>query len=188
MKRSGRKVGTYLKGNTFAVLEDGKTAKVAIRDRQNNVVAYSLVDLCDICKVGKATWLLNRTTGYIYASVWAGVGKRKYPRLHQFVMGSGTKDIVDHINHDKLDNRKDNLRLCTKSQNGHNSKPFRANNTSGFRGVSHRPKERRRKKYQACLQVDGKTVGRARFMSFDEAVKQRLQWEKEYNPTGLHNV
>ena len=41
---------------------------------------------------------------------------------------------VDHINHDGLDNRKENLRICTRSQNMMNQRVYK-NNKSGYKGV-----------------------------------------------------
>src|SRR4051794_16413562 len=55
--------------------------------------------------------------------------------MHQLVMGSKKGQLVDHKNRIKLDNREDNLRLATRSQNALNSKLHRTNST-GYRGVT----------------------------------------------------
>lgn len=55
--------------------------------------------------------------------------------MHQDVIGENKGGNIDHINHDTLDNRRENLRPCTVSQNGANQ-GVRVNNTSGFKGVS----------------------------------------------------
>ncbi len=54
--------------------------------------------------------------------------------LHRAITGAGKGQIVDHINRDKSDNRKINLRLTDRHGNARNSK-MRSHNTSGFRGV-----------------------------------------------------
>ena len=51
-------------------------------------------------------------------------------------MGESPKGLfVDHINHNGLDNRKDNLRFVTRTQNGQNRRPNR-NSTSAYKGVT----------------------------------------------------
>lgn len=59
---------------------------------------------------------------------------------------------IDHINHDRLDNRLENLRLVTPSENRHNQ-TMRTDNTSGLTGVSW---YKRRGKWLARLRVNGK--------------------------------
>ena len=59
---------------------------------------------------------------------------------------------VDHINHDTLDNRKENLRVCTIAQNQHNQQIKNVNKTSKYKGVSWSP---RQKSYRADI-VKGK--------------------------------
>lgn len=64
---------------------------------------------------------------------------RRIIRLHRFVIQAPDRLVVDHINHDLLDNRKCNLRICTQSQNMMNQRPRSTQMTSAFKGVSWNP-------------------------------------------------
>lgn len=73
--------------------------------------------------------LTTNMHGYIYVVIeW-----NKVVSLHRLILGikKGNRDHVDHINRNKLDNRKENLRLCTPAENMRN-KP----GENGFKGVS----------------------------------------------------
>jgi hypothetical protein len=59
--------------------------------------------------------------------------------------------VVDHINHNGLDNRRANLRVCMPADNALNSRP-RKNTSSKYKGVSW---HKRYKKWQACIQYRG---------------------------------
>jgi len=61
-------------------------------------------------------------------------GKRRKIQMHRLILDAPKEMQVDHINHNTLDNRKSNLRLCTPYQNQYNSRKQR-NNTSGFKGI-----------------------------------------------------
>lgn len=61
-------------------------------------------------------------------------GKKRVLFMHVFLMGNPKGKKVDHWNGDSLDNRKDNLRICSQQQNSFNSKKPKSN-TSGFKGV-----------------------------------------------------
>lgn len=49
---------------------------------------------------------------------------------------------VDHINHDTLDNRKENLRICTVAENQHNQQIKNVKKTSKYKGVSWSPRQK----------------------------------------------
>lgn len=71
-----------------------------------------------------------------------GYKKSKLIQLHRMIIGAKRGQIVDHINRDTLDNRKCNLRLCNKSQNGMN-RPANKNSESGIKGVSWSKRDKR---------------------------------------------
>jgi hypothetical protein len=76
--------------------------------------------------------------------------------LHRFIMGAESGMEVDHINHNTLDNRKENLRIVTHSQNLQNPSGACINSKSGVRGISWRPDM---KKWEVQLQADKRSYG-----------------------------
>lgn len=85
--------------------------------------------------------------------------------LHRMVMNAPVGIQVDHINGNGLDNRKENLRLCTTSQNLFN-RGKNKNNTSGLKGVGF---DKRRGTWYARIEVDRKTIFIGSFPSPSEA-------------------
>lgn len=70
------------------------------------------IDEEDIDKVICLQWHIT-TGGYVEST--SGIRL-----LHRLIMNAKEGEEVDHINGNKLDNRKENLRLCTREQNSHN--------------------------------------------------------------------
>ena len=65
-----------------------------------------------------------------------GRKRRTILSLHHLILGKPEKGLmIDHIEHNGLDNRKDNLRLVTRQQNGWNRKSSK-NSSSDYKGVS----------------------------------------------------
>lgn len=83
---------------------------------------------------------------------------------------------IDHIDGNRLDNRRSNLRICTRSKNALN-KGLMRNNTSGVTGVSW---HKQHQKWYAYIQIDHKRIYLGLFDNFDSAVKARLNAEKQY--------
>lgn len=99
---------------------------------------FAIVDNDDYDWLSEYRWTLS-TIGYAVRA--DSDGGNVY--MHREILGlsKGDGKIVDHINHDTLDNRKENLRICTKQQNQLNQKAKKRKNgssSSKYKGVSKR--------------------------------------------------
>lgn len=86
--------------------------------------------------------------------------------MHRQIMNAAESVEIDHRNGNKLDNRRGNLRIATKSQNMHNRGAQR-NSKSGQKGVSW---DVSRQKWRATIQVDGRYRTLGRFASLADAI------------------
>ena len=101
---------------------------------------------------------------------------RKLESMHRLIMKAKPWEIVDHINGNGLDNRKENLRIVTKRENSINSKT-QSNNTSGVKGVAF---DKSRNKWIVQIMIDKKSKNLGRFDNFEDAVQARKDAEKLY--------
>ena len=88
----------------------------------------ALVDDADYEMLSQYKWQFNGR----YASS-TNIEKNKVIQMHRFLMNPADDMVVDHIDSDGLDNRRENLRICTKAQNGTNKRT-----TSKYKGVRKR--------------------------------------------------
>lgn len=85
-------------------------------------------------------------------------------RMHRLIMDAADGLDVDHINGDTIDNRRSNLRVCSRSENMMNQRKTRG--TSKYKGVYWNAE---RKKWMARLKIDKKTIFLGRFLSQEDA-------------------
>lgn len=85
---------------------------------------------------------------------------------------------IDHIDGDKLNNQRANLRLLNRSQQMLNVDGLRSTNTSGYRGVSYSDRPGRIKKWRATVTKNRvqKTIGW--YATYEEAVEARIRWDE----------
>ena len=174
LKRYGKifKYSSRDKTNHIEILEDH--AEIFLIDKNNEICAKALIDLDDVDKVKNIKWHrsdLQRSTYYCLSN------DPEWKRIHRLIMGVTDKNIViDHINHNGLDNRKSNLRICTSGQNTCNCLTSK-NNKSGHKGVYW---SKERKKWCAQISINNKTKGLGRYDTIEEAIEAREKAAKEY--------
>jgi hypothetical protein len=123
----------------------------------------ALIDPEDAPAVRQFTWTLQiDKSGLMYARNRED-GKRTL--LHRFLLKPEDGVLVDHINRDGLDNRRENLRLATHTQNMRNRRTHRDNH-AGFRGVTTRA---RVKRFTANIMANGVTRVLGYFDTAEEA-------------------
>ncbi|NHZ46740.1 HNH endonuclease [Escherichia phage TR1] len=116
------------------------------------------------------------TSGYYKVSV---NGFRTYVHRVVWEMFNGelqNGDYIDHINHNKLDNRIENLRVTTNQGNSRNCK-LSVLSTNGYCGVA----KLNHGKFKAHIKVDGKHLHLGNFDTPEQAYKVRIEAERKYN-------
>lgn len=171
MKKYGKISDQINNGENIINIING-VAVMDLYDRYGNKIAETIFDIEDIDKVKDHTW--NRTdlqrSTYYYRS-------NKVGRLYRFILDIIDKSIiVDHINHNGLDNRKCNLRICTNSQNLCNCN-LPKNNKSGHKGVYW---ESTRNKWNTQITLNGKCVHLGIFDNIEDAIKARNDAAEKY--------
>lgn len=154
--------GLYKGSNEYKV--DGETVYVKL----TNTEQIMLCDLSDWERLKKCTWFEH--DGYAVARV-----NKKITRYHQAILSYAKEYVVDHINRDRFDNRRINLRITTQMVNSIN-RSLQSNNTSGYVGVHKTPHG-----YIAYISVNKKKKYLGSFRDINEAIAVRKQAEEKYH-------
>ncbi len=162
--------------NRYELSEDGLFYRIFFRTGE-----YFVVDAADFPLVAAfSTWRIG-CGGYVVGNISRRMtkGNRKI-LLHILLLGPHDNQDVDHISGDKLDNRRQNLRLCTHQENCFNQRK-RNTNTSGYTGVSF---SRHSNRYEAYIHRDSRKIYLGLYESPEAAARVRdqaaLQYHGEY--------
>lgn len=153
------------------IIIKGDIAEIIIRDVKQNIKAISIIDAEDIDKIKDYKW---------YESAGYCITKAFDP-----TMGTDLANVIfndfnnkyDHISHNRLDNRKINLRPITSHQNAMNMGK-KCTNISGVTGVDKQKSKATR--WTAKIMYNYKTKWLGSYENFNDAVKARLQGEIKY--------
>jgi hypothetical protein len=144
---------------------------IPVRRRGNIVVASAKVDAADAA-LARFRWSFDQD-GYVVASPHRGMKLR----LHRLILGLGPGDGLeaDHINGDKLDNRRGNLRVASRAQNGQNVPARRG--ASRHRNVYYDPSRPTARCWRARYGgVKGRHIGW--FLTEEEAAAAAEAWRR----------
>lgn len=170
--KGGQGLPVTKRGNNYIIDEENNVAHIELlRQRKENL--WTTIDLEDLDRVINFpfTWVTryDKTLHdyYAVATVWStdenGNRKGNPLYLHRFIMNSTDEnEWIDHINHEPRDNRKENLRPISISDNSRNRKTRNRNNKSGHRNVSWDGY-----RWVVQLQVEGKNKVLGRFAKDD---------------------
>jgi len=141
---------------------------------------YAIVDPEDYEELAKYNWFAIRSPRGFYAARSAGTNRRGLSqitvRMHRVILKPPEGKFIDHINHNGLDNRRANLRICTMQQNIWNMRKQRGNCNSQYKGVTLRKDIC---KWQARITCNGKLLSIGHFdneksaaAAYDEKAKE----------------
>lgn len=126
----------------------------------------TVIDHEDYKKIKRYKWHY-KDTGYAVSYSKGSAAERKQVRMHRLITKCPTRKEVDHIDGNKLNNCKENLRVCTRSQNMMNKgKPKKG--SSRFKGVSWHEKSG---KWRARIKMNGLEMYLGIFESENEAFR-----------------
>lgn len=127
---------------------------------------FAIVDDADFEWLSQYKWRIqNKRNGNYYARCSMKLsGKWVTQTMHRLIMNAEKGKDVDHINHNGLDNRRQNLRICTRKQNLQNIR--KRSKTSKFKGVSW---SQSRHRWCASICVNQKRINLGRYKTEDEA-------------------
>lgn len=172
MSEKGKKTAQKLKKENKIEYDELRKCYVIFASNTNNPF---LIDTEDYDLVKKHCWY-ETTYGYLMTRL----NRKKQIFLHRYlIFGENDNNhevLVDHKSKIKSDNRRENLRVCNKSENAQNTS-ISSNNTSGHLGVSY---YKQGNKWRAWITINGKFVSLGYYNDIDSAIKARINGEQQY--------
>lgn len=125
-----------------------------------------IIDREDLDKINFVKWSIIKDHNTFYA-IAKHPKTHKNIRLHRVLLNPESNMSIDHVNHNGLDNRKSNLKVCTHYENMQN-RLTGSNNTSGYKGVSYRS---RNNKFVSRITINKKRVYLGEYGTLEEAIE-----------------
>jgi hypothetical protein len=145
------------------VIDCGNYREICLYNVKHKEIGRALIDKKDLDKIKGYKWCLNNF-GYVMT-----IKNKKIILLHHLILGKPLRGYnIDHINHNTLDNRKQNLRFVTYSQNSMNRK------SKGYIWVKDV------KKWKVQIYINHKQITLGYFINEQNAINARKKAEQKY--------
>jgi hypothetical protein len=135
-----------------------------------------LISKCDYERISVLKWRPHYGSKRQYF-VHSIAKPRQELMLHRFIMNATKGTVIDHINGNTLDNRRENLRVCSHSENMKNSKK-RSNGKCPYKGVYF---NKHVNKWNPQIKVDGKRISLGYYLSAEEARNAYNEASRKYH-------
>ena len=166
------KYGKILNRNKFdknKIIDCCGWYEICLYNIKQKEIARALIDKDDLNKIKNYKWCLGKN-GYVIGNNQGKI------LLHQLILGKKEGYVIDHISHNELDNRKQNLRFATMSQNSINRK-----NVKGYCWY------KLRAKWKVEIGVNCKKIHLGYFINKQDAIEARKQAELKYHGEFTYN-
>jgi hypothetical protein len=154
--------------NDYIYVED--YVEICIYDKYGVETVRAIIDVEDVELVKMYKWRLDGK-GYV-----STVKNKKYQSLHRLILNPPKNKVVDHINRNVLDNRRENLRICSQSENIRN-KSVNCNNSSGCTGVIW---NKEKSKWNSYISINHKNIHLGYYTNKEDAIEARKKAEEKY--------
>lgn len=145
--------------------------------------AYATVDDADFEALSKYSWCFSNT-GYAVRGTMKGGESRIY-LMHREILGAKPDEEIDHVDGNRLNNQRSNLRLCSSAENKHNRGKSK-NNTSGYKGVHW---NKQNGKWRSRIMVNRRVYHLGFFENSEDAAKAydiaALKYHKDFARVNL---
>ena len=167
----GKPLNRSIRDSNEFIIKDNY-CEIILYNNKHKEVGRALIDNSMIKSANNYKWYLMNT-GYVATKY-----RNKVFLLHHLIIGCPINKLqTDHINRNRLDNRRCNLRIVTTSQNQMNI-ASQKNNTSGIKGIYW---DKSRNKWHVEIMANYKKMHLGRYDDLEHAIKVRKNAEIKYH-------
>lgn len=120
MNRENKIIGCYKNDGSMSDYDNCDYIQIKLNNTYTNEDKFTLISKSKFDIIDRYVWYINKD-GYAVGYKKFGQNTRYSCKMHRLIMNDPELYVIDHINNDRLDNRDENLRICTQRENSYNT-------------------------------------------------------------------